>query len=62
MATRTEVMDRSPATLLVAALLSLGLFRVAARLGAFAALLGVVFACVGALTIGVVILRLLLLR
>lgn len=62
MTTRAEVVDRSPAALLVAALLSLGLVRVVARLGAFAALLGIVFASVGALTIGIVVLRMLLLH
>lgn len=62
MPTRTDTVDRSPASLLVAALLSLGLVRVVARLGALAALLGVVIACVGALTIGIVVLRLLLLH
>jgi hypothetical protein len=62
MTTHDDAVDRSPAALLVAALLSLGLVRVVARLGAFAALLGVVFACVGALTIGIVVLRLLLLH
>ena len=53
---------RSPLTALVAVLAGLGLARAAARLAAFGVLIAVVVACVGTLTIGVGILRLLVLR
>ncbi len=56
-----EVAERSPWPPLVASLLALGVVRAAARIYGLVALLVVVIACVGALAIGIVVLRLMLL-
>lgn len=52
---------RSPLAAIAAVLLGLGLAKAAVRLVGFAVLLAVVLACVGALTFGVGLLRLLVL-
>lgn len=61
METRAETVERSPLAVLVGAVLALGLVRVAFRLSGFVVLLGVVTACVAALTIGILVLKLALL-
>jgi hypothetical protein len=55
--TRAEAGERSPLTALLGVLVALGLARAAGRVLGLAALLGVVIACVGALAIGVLVLR-----
>ena len=57
-----DTAQRSPVSVLVASIVALGLVRVAARFYGFLALLGVVIACVFALTVGILILRLLVLH
>jgi hypothetical protein len=57
-----EVGEHSPFTGLVAAILALGLVRAAGKAFGLVALLIVVMLSVGALTIGIVVLRLLLLH
>ena len=59
---RAEAGERSPLTVLLGALVAFGLLRAAGRFIGLIALLGVVLACVGALTVGIVILRLALLH
>jgi hypothetical protein len=59
---RAEAGERSPLTLLVGALVALGLLRVAGRFIGLIALLGVVLACVGAFAVGILLLRLALLH
>jgi hypothetical protein len=58
----TEVTDRSPLMPIVFALLTLGVVRTAGRLVGLVALLVIVISCVGALAIGIVVLRLALLH
>lgn len=62
MDTQVETAARSPLAVAVAALLALGVARVAARFFGLFALLVVVMACVVALTTGILILRIALLH
>ena len=62
METRTETVERSPLTTVVGALVALGLIRAAGRLYGFLALLGIVIGCVAALTVGILLLKVLLLH
>ena len=59
---RAEPGERSALTLLLGALVALGLVRVAGRFIGLIALLGVVLACVGAFAVGILVLRLTLLH
>ena len=59
---RAEAGERSPLTLLLGALVALGLLRVAGRFVGLLALLGVVLACVGAFAVGILALRIALLH
>jgi len=59
---RAEWQERSPLAVLLASSLALGLIRVAGRFVGLAALLGVVVATVAALTVGIVVLRVVLLH
>jgi hypothetical protein len=59
---RAEPGERTPLTLLLGALAALGLVRVAGRFIGLIALLGVVLACVGAFAVGILVLRIALLR
>lgn len=59
---RTEPGARSGLPPLLAALVALGLVRAAGRFVGLIALLGVVLACVAALAVGIVVLRLALLH
>lgn len=62
METRVESGERSPLTVLVGALVALGLVRVAGRFIGLLALLGVVIGCVAAFAIGILVLRVLVLH
>ena len=62
MSTSPEVGQRTPLALFLGGLVALGLLRVAGRIAGLAALLVVVIATVGALVIGIVVLRLMLLH
>ena len=62
MSTEFESAQRSPLTLLIGVLMALGLVRAGARVAGLAALLVVVIATVGAMVIGIVVLRLMLLH
>jgi hypothetical protein len=62
METRIETGERSPLLLLLGTLGVLGLLRIAGRFYGFLALLGVVIGCVLALTVGILILRLVVLH
>ncbi|WP_375407153.1 hypothetical protein [uncultured Amnibacterium sp.] len=57
-----EVAERSPWPPLVASLLALGVVRTVARIYGLVALLVIVIACVGAMAIAIVVLRLMLLH
>jgi hypothetical protein len=59
---QTEVAESASLPPILAALLTLGLVRAAARVYGLVALLVVVIACVGAFAIGIVVLRLMLLH
>ena len=62
METRVETGERSPLLVLLGTLGVLGLLRVAGRLYGFLALLGIVIGSVLALTVGILVLKLLVLR
>ena len=62
MGTRTETAERSSLATVLGALAALGLVRAAGRLYGFLALLGIVIGCVAALTVGILLLRVVLLH
>jgi hypothetical protein len=62
MSTDSQLGQRTPVALFLGALVALGLIRAGARVAGLAALLVVVIATVGAMVIGIVVLRLLLLH